>query len=121
MPTAAQPDAPIFDPAAFRLTTAEADLTARVRAFGQEVLAPRAAQWDREAIFPTENYSDMHRNGLLAICVPKDEGGEGADFRPPYLHHGDWLTLRPRIFKAFGQRCPVLDAFGVSHDRMHVV
>jgi alkylation response protein AidB-like acyl-CoA dehydrogenase len=74
-------DAPLFDPDAFRLTGDEAALTARVRAFGQETLAPRAARWDREAIFPTENYADMHRNGLLAICVPKAEGGAGADFR----------------------------------------
>ncbi|MCO6414716.1 acyl-CoA dehydrogenase family protein [Siccirubricoccus sp. KC 17139] len=74
-------DAPIFDPAAFRLTPQEAALTARAREFGATVLAPRAARWDREASFPTENYRDMHRNGLLGICIPREEGGEGADFR----------------------------------------
>lgn len=75
------PDAPIFDPAAFRLTGQEAALTAKVREFGQAVLAPRAAQWDREASFPTPNYRDMHRNGLLAICIPAEEGGLGAGYR----------------------------------------
>jgi alkylation response protein AidB-like acyl-CoA dehydrogenase len=74
-------DAPIFDPAAFRLTPREAALTARARAFGARVLAPRAARWDREAAFPTDNYRDMHAEGLLGICIPEDEGGLGAGFR----------------------------------------
>jgi alkylation response protein AidB-like acyl-CoA dehydrogenase len=74
-------DAPIFDPAAFRLTPQEAALGAQARAFGQAVLAPRAARWDREASFPTDNYRDMHGNGLLGICIPEAEGGRGADFR----------------------------------------
>ncbi|MDO9711671.1 acyl-CoA dehydrogenase family protein [Paracraurococcus lichenis] len=74
-------DAPIFDPEAFRLTAQEAELTARARAFGQAVLAPRAARWDREASFPTDNYRDMHGKGLLGICIPREEGGLGADFR----------------------------------------
>lgn len=74
-------DAPIFDPAAFRLTAQEAELTARARDFGQRVLAPRAARWDREATFPVENYRDMHREGFLGVCIPKEDGGEGADFR----------------------------------------
>ncbi|MEN0075680.1 MAG: acyl-CoA dehydrogenase family protein [Paracraurococcus sp.] len=74
-------DAPIFDPAAFRLSPAEAALAARAREFGQAVLAPRAARWDREASFPTENYRDMHANGLLGICIPEAEGGFGAGFR----------------------------------------
>lgn len=34
-------DAPIFDPAAFRLTAAEAVLAGRAREFGEAVLAPR--------------------------------------------------------------------------------
>jgi len=74
-------DAPIFDPAAFRLTPFEAALTAEARAFGAAVLAPRAARWDREASFPTDNYRDMAGNGLLGICIPSDEGGRGAGYR----------------------------------------
>jgi alkylation response protein AidB-like acyl-CoA dehydrogenase len=74
-------DAPIFDPGAFRLTEQEAALTDRVRGFGRTVLAPRAARWDREASFPTENYRDMHREGLLGVCVPAADGGLGAGFR----------------------------------------
>ncbi len=74
-------DAPIFDPRAFRLTPFEADLTARAREFGARVLAPRAARWDREASFPIDNYRDMHAEGWLGVCIPKAEGGLGADFR----------------------------------------
>jgi alkylation response protein AidB-like acyl-CoA dehydrogenase len=44
------------------------------------VLAPRAAQHDRDATFPIENFRDMHGEGLLAVCVPKDAGGSGASF-----------------------------------------
>ncbi|MCW5747742.1 MAG: acyl-CoA/acyl-ACP dehydrogenase [Alphaproteobacteria bacterium] len=66
---------------AFRLTPAQADLIARARRFGREVLAPRAVQHDREATFPLANFRDMHREGLLAICIPKEAGGLGADFQ----------------------------------------
>ena len=74
-------EAPIFDPRGFRLSPFEAELTARAREFGARVLAPRAAKWDREASFPTENYEDMRREGWLGICIPVEEGGMGADFR----------------------------------------
>ncbi len=80
LPTAT-PDAPIFDPRAFRLTALETELTARAREFGARVLAPRAARWDREASFPVDNYRDMHAAGWLGICIPGMEGGLGADFR----------------------------------------
>ncbi len=74
-------DAPIFDPRAFRLTPLETELTARAREFGRRVLAPRAETWDREASFPIDNYRDMHAEGWLGVCIPKAEGGLGADFR----------------------------------------
>ncbi|WP_207539771.1 acyl-CoA dehydrogenase family protein [Sabulicella rubraurantiaca] len=74
-------DASIFDPRGFRLSPFEADLCARAREFGERVLAPRAAQWDREASFPVANYEDMRREGWLGICIPREEGGWGADFR----------------------------------------
>jgi alkylation response protein AidB-like acyl-CoA dehydrogenase len=75
------PDAPIFDPAAFRLAADEAQLIERARRFGARVLAPRAAEHDREATFPIQNFRDMHVEGLLAICVPREAGGAGASFR----------------------------------------
>jgi alkylation response protein AidB-like acyl-CoA dehydrogenase len=74
-------DKPIFAPDAFRLSDAQAELTGKARQFGRRVLAPRAAKHDREATFPIENFRDMHPEGLLAICVPKENGGLGADFQ----------------------------------------
>src|SRR5580658_6463757 len=71
----------MFAPDAFRLADAEAELVARARRFGAQVLAPRAAQHDRDASFPIENFRDMHPAGLLGICIPKEDGGLGADFR----------------------------------------
>ncbi|MBB99786.1 MAG: acyl-CoA dehydrogenase [Rhodobacteraceae bacterium] len=74
-------DRPIFDPAAFRLTEQEAELTSLARRVARTRFAPRAEQYDREATFPTQNYRDMHEAGLLGICVPKENGGHGAPFR----------------------------------------
>jgi|SRR5579884_1097432 alkylation response protein AidB-like acyl-CoA dehydrogenase len=74
-------DAPIFAPDAFRLSDFQAELIDKARRFGKAKLAPRAAQHDRDATFPIENFRDMHPEGLLAICIPKEEGGLGADFK----------------------------------------
>jgi alkylation response protein AidB-like acyl-CoA dehydrogenase len=51
------------------------------RELGQRVFAIRAAAYDRDAQFPTENYRDLHRNGLLGIAIPKRHGGLGADYK----------------------------------------
>src|SRR5271163_4173967 len=74
-------DAPIFDPAAFRLSDEQAAIIASARHLGQSVIAGRAAAYDREAKFPTENYRDLHRTGLLGIAIPRKHGGLGADYQ----------------------------------------
>ena len=74
-------DPPIFDPVAFRLSAQEAELTSLARGLGQHKFAARAATFDREARFPTENYQDLREAGLLGICVPREHGGLGADYR----------------------------------------
>ena len=76
-----KPDAPIFDAKAFRLSDEQAELMARARHLGQTVFAGRAAAYDREATFPTENYKDLHRSGLPGIAIPKHLGGGGADYQ----------------------------------------
>ncbi|MEM7803034.1 MAG: acyl-CoA dehydrogenase family protein [Chloroflexota bacterium] len=72
-------DAPIFDPCAYKLSDKQIYLTDLARQVGQESLAPRAAQYDREASFPIENYRDMFNAGLMGICIPEQHGGHGAD------------------------------------------
>src|SRR6202030_2718444 len=74
-------DAPIFDPKAFRLSDEQAAIIATARELGQGVFASRAAAYDREAKFPSENYRDLHRAGLLGIAIPKKHGGLGADYQ----------------------------------------
>ena len=45
------------------------------------MFAGRAAAYDREARFPTENYRDLHHAGLLGIAIPKKHGGLGAGYQ----------------------------------------
>src|SRR3989440_5958130 len=78
-------DAPIFDPNAFRLSDEQAAIIAQARELGQSIFAGRAAAYDRDAKFPTENYADLHRAGLLGIAIPKKHGGLGAHYQT-YAH-----------------------------------
>src|SRR6266481_9340934 len=74
-------DAPIFDSSAFRLNDEQAGIISSARELGQRVFAGRAAAYDRDAKFPTENYKDLHRAGLLGIAIPRKHGGLGADYQ----------------------------------------
>jgi len=62
------------------LTDKQQQLLAIACELGRSALAPRAVAVDREAVFPYDNYADMHVAGLLRICVPEEYGGWGADF-----------------------------------------
>src|SRR5687768_15891773 len=56
------------------------ELMQRAYTLAIERFAPRAAQHDREASFPIEDYADLRASELLALCVPESYGGLGADF-----------------------------------------
>ena len=62
------------------LSAKQRSLLALANRLGREKFAPRAAQWDEEASFPFANYEDLRQAGLLALCVPEDHGGLGADY-----------------------------------------
>jgi len=49
----------------------------------QKTFAERAPRYDRESVFPTEDYADLRKAGLLGLTVPKAYGGVGADW-PTY-------------------------------------
>jgi butyryl-CoA dehydrogenase len=51
-----------------------------LRAFAREELAPHAAQWDREHIFPRDALKALGRLGALGIVVPERWGGAGMDY-----------------------------------------
>ena len=50
------------------------------RGLAIDKFAPRAADLDRDAAFPVEDYQDLRDAGLLALCVPEEHGGLGADY-----------------------------------------
>jgi len=58
-----------------------ADLVNRCAALAQNEFASRAAEYDRLAEFPLQNYRDLHAAGLLGLTVPEVYGGVGADAR----------------------------------------
>src|SRR5258707_1710881 len=88
-------DAPILDSQAFRLNDEQAAIIATARKLGQNVFAGRAAAYDRDATFPTENYRDLHRAGLLGITIPRKHGGLGAG-------HQTYAIAAARIGRHFG-------------------
>ena len=60
-------------------TARQQELVAKVATLGP-VFAERAVHVDRTASFPTENFADLRDIGFLALCIPEDQGGLGADF-----------------------------------------
>ncbi|MFF4753878.1 acyl-CoA dehydrogenase family protein [Streptomyces sp. NPDC002514] len=42
-----------------------------------EKFAPRAADYDREAVFPAEDFDDLFACGVLGVTVPREYGGLG--------------------------------------------
>ena len=55
---------PIFDPEAWDLSQQQAELCEKARVLAAENFAPRAAEYDKTASFPTENYKDLAQAGL---------------------------------------------------------
>jgi hypothetical protein len=70
------------------LSAEQQDLINRVGVLARENFAARAAEYDRTATFPAEDFDDLFREGLLAPVVPKEHGGYGLG---PYT--GDVFTL----------------------------
>lgn len=64
---------------AFTLTDEHRLLWESARSFARERVAPGAAERDRTARFPSELLPDLAEMGLLAMKVPVEDGGSGAD------------------------------------------
>ena len=56
------------------------DLLATAQRLGRENFLPRAAGYDREGRFPTENYDDLREAGFLGLVIPERYGGMGVDY-----------------------------------------
>ena len=59
------------------LSSMQQDLINRVGVLAREKFGPRAAEYDRTATFPAEDFDDLFQAGLLAPVVPKEHGGNG--------------------------------------------
>ena len=62
------------------LETEQQEIRALAARFADEVIAPRAAEWDRESVFPREIFEQLGELGLMGVCIPESAGGAGADF-----------------------------------------
>jgi len=51
-----------------------------VRQFAQDVIAPKAAQWDRDKTFPKDVHKELARLGAYGVAVPEALGGAGLDY-----------------------------------------
>ncbi len=51
-----------------------------IGAFARGRLAPFAAEWDRQAIFPREALQEMAELGLFGVIVSEEWGGSGSDY-----------------------------------------
>jgi len=64
----------------FNLSPKERNLLDRARQL-VPVFAKRASRFDKERLFPAENFIDLHRAGILAAAIPETFGGSGCDYR----------------------------------------
>jgi alkylation response protein AidB-like acyl-CoA dehydrogenase len=51
-----------------------------VRRYAAEQLAPNAARWDREKLFPREALQGLAAMGLYGVAIPEEWGGAGLDY-----------------------------------------
>ena len=51
-----------------------------MREFAEAEIAPHAADWDRDHIFPVDTVLAMGKLGLFGLPFPEEYGGGGADY-----------------------------------------
>jgi short-chain 2-methylacyl-CoA dehydrogenase len=69
----------------FELSREHEEFRRVVREFAEGVIAPHAAQWDRDHHFPTDVVQQMGKLGLMGLTAPEEYGGAGDD--------GDFTSL----------------------------
>jgi alkylation response protein AidB-like acyl-CoA dehydrogenase len=61
------------------LTADQRDIRDLARRVAADLVAPNAAQWDREHHFPRDLYTELGRLGLMGVMLAPELGGAGAD------------------------------------------
>jgi len=80
--------------------------------------APRAAQYDREASFPFDDYEDLRAAGLLALCVPERYGGRGASYETYCLVAEQLAQGNGSTALTFNMHCLTMLMMGEMADAM---
>jgi butyryl-CoA dehydrogenase len=62
------------------LSEEQAQIRDTLRAFARDELAPHAAAWDRDHLFPREALRKLGELGALGVVVPEAWGGAGLDY-----------------------------------------
>ncbi|MEM7300572.1 MAG: acyl-CoA dehydrogenase family protein [Pseudomonadota bacterium] len=70
----------MLTPAPFSPDQSPDELVANARALGEGKFADRSARYDEDGSFPFDNYNDLRDAGFLALTIPRENGGLGADF-----------------------------------------
>ena len=101
------------------MTPRQRALTGIARELGRDRFQARAARYDREAEFPTENYADLRQAGFLGLTIPERYGGLGADYQTYCLvaaELGRWCGATALTFNmhACSMLWPALMADGIA-------
>jgi alkylation response protein AidB-like acyl-CoA dehydrogenase len=89
----------------FALTEEQTAIYDMARAFGEENIAPHAAEWEKQGTIPKELWPELGALGLGGIYVSEESGGSG-------LSRLD-ATL---IFEALSHACPSVASFLSIHN-----
>lgn len=89
----------------FALSQEETAIFDMARAFGEEHIAPHAAQWERDGIIPRELWPEIGALGLGGIYVSEESGGSGLTRLDAIL-----------IFEALSMSCPSVASFLSIHN-----
>jgi alkylation response protein AidB-like acyl-CoA dehydrogenase len=63
---------------AFELTDDQRALRDTIREFAEAEIAPHAAEWDQQHVFPTETVRKLGELGAMGVAFPEEYGGLGA-------------------------------------------
>ncbi len=106
-----------------RPSSRQQELMDLARGLAIEKFASRAADLDRDAAFPVEDYQDLRDAGLLALCVPEEHGGLGADYETYCLVSEKLAQGNSSTALTFNMHCltmlmmgPLMDGLGLPAD-----
>jgi alkylation response protein AidB-like acyl-CoA dehydrogenase len=89
----------------FRLSDEQSAIVEMARAFADNEMAPHAATWDEESVFPIETLRAAAGLGIAGMLVPEAEGGSGLSRLDAAL-----------VFEQLARACPSTAAFLSIHN-----